>query len=73
MTTISTKSVGLNIAKMDVYDKVSIGLLGVWICTGSLLGYQILEINKRRDKIWSDEVGKKKPQTMNYVRRCILL
>jgi len=56
MTKISTKSFTRNIAKLDVYDKVGIGLCGGCIFTGSLLAYQIIEIDRRTTQIAMDKI-----------------
>jgi len=56
MTKISTKSFTRNIAKLDVYDKVGIGLCGGCIFTGSLLAYQIIEIDRRTTQIAMDQI-----------------
>jgi hypothetical protein len=56
----ATKNPTRNIAaKLDGYDKVAIGFLGVYMSTCSLIMYQFLERDRIRDKIWKRDVLKK--------------
>jgi hypothetical protein len=58
MTKMSTKSLTRAAKPLKGYDKVAIGLAGIFIFGGSLLSYQIFEMDRRVDKIYKDEFGK---------------
>ena len=60
MKNITTKKFTRNISKQGIYDTAAIGLCIFGTATTTLIAYKHVQFDRIRERIWIDEVLKKK-------------